>query len=357
MTTERSDAAWEALLAMIRDLGEVVRADARDDRERLEGYRVLARILGLCSELTVDVDPDVPRFFSMSTSVRQVGGPNPEGEYDLCAITPGWAYRIRGRRGTSTYLGFQVMAGTGLSPRRQALYVSDRELVLDDEGQFELLFAPTDPGTGEPWVAVPEDASAIVVRQYLADRAAEQLATYEIERLGPTGPPGPLTDEVLADQLTALAWTAFKLMTLHRTILPELRDRPNRLVTAEAAAIGSENTTPDNLYMLGAFDLQPGEALVLDLEPPDTRYWSVTVENGWHECAEPFRTRSSGTHRSFTRRDDGTVRIVIAGEDPGVPNWLDTGGRRHGFVILRWLDNPEPPAVQVAVTPAATVTA
>ncbi|MGV0616514.1 DUF1214 domain-containing protein, partial [Mycolicibacterium pulveris] len=152
-------------------------------------------------------------------------------------------------------------------------------------------------------------------------------------------------------------WTAFKLMTLHRTVLPELLSEPNKLVTSEAAALGSENTTPDNLYMLGAFDLEAGQALVLDIDPPDTRYWSITLENVWHECLEPFRTRSSGTQASFAPRPDGTVRVVIAAEDPGVPNWLDTGGRARGFIVLRWLDNPDPPDVTVTLTDLAEVTA
>lgn len=116
--TAASDAAWEFLLSTLADLGDLIRADARDERERLEGYRVLARILALCSELAVDVDPEVPRIFSMTTPLRQVGGPNPDGEYDLCALTPGKNYRISGVRGTVTYLGFQVMAGVGLTPRR-----------------------------------------------------------------------------------------------------------------------------------------------------------------------------------------------------------------------------------------------
>ncbi|MGV0800893.1 hypothetical protein ABQF26_28265, partial [Mycolicibacterium elephantis] len=154
MSTERSDAAWDALLGMFRDLHEVVREDARDDRERLEGYRVLARIIALCSELSLDVDPEVPRFFSMTTPLRQVGGPNPEGEYDLCALTPGRSYRVRGRRETVTYLGFQVMAGTGLTPRRQAAYISDADLTVGDDGTFEFVLAPTDPGTGEHWVQI-----------------------------------------------------------------------------------------------------------------------------------------------------------------------------------------------------------
>lgn len=355
--TPRSDAAFDALLGMFRDLGEVVREDARDERERLEGYRVLARVIALCSELSIDVDPEIPRFFPMATPFRQVGGPNPDGEYDLCALTPGRSYQVRGRRATVTYLGFQVMAGTGLTPRRQAAYVSDVDLTIDADGSFEFVLAPTDPGTGEHWVQIPDDASAIVVRQYISDRQVEQIATYEIAQIQPAEPVAVLTDDALADQLSAFMWTAFKLMTLHRTVLPDLLSQPNTLVTSQAAALGSENTTPDNLYMLGAFDLTDGQALQLDIAPPDTRYWSITLESLWHECLEPYRTRSSGTQASFQPRPDGTVRVVIAGHDPGVPNWLDTGRRRRGFVVLRWLDNPDPPRVTASLLNLAEVTA
>ena len=355
--TQLSDAAWDALLGMFKDLGEVVRTDARDDRERLEGYRVLTRVMALCSELSVDLDPEVPRFFPMTTPMRQIAGPNPDGEYDLCALTPGRSYRVRGSRETVTYLGFQVMAGVGLTPRRQATYVSDTDLVLDADGRFTFVLATTDPGTGEHWVQIPEDSSAVVVRQYISDREAETIATYDIEQIEPAGPVAELTDAALADQLSGFMWTAFKLMTLHRTVLPELLTETNKLVTAEAASLGSENTTPDNLYMLGLFDLETDQALVLDIEPPDTRYWSITLESVWHECLEPFRTRSSGTQAAFAPRADGTVRVVIAADGPGVPNWLDTGGRSRGFIVFRWLDNPDAPRVQLTLTPTKEVTA
>lgn len=353
--TSLSDTAWDSLLGMFRDLGEVIREDAANDRERLEGYRVLARVIALCSELTIDVDPDVPRFFPMTTALRQVGGPNPDGEYDLATLTPGRSYRIRGRRGTAAYLGFQVMGGTGLAPRRQVGHVSDRDLRLDPDGNFEFVLAVSDPQTGEHWIPIPPDASAVVVRQYVSDRSVEEVATYTLTQIEPAGPVPEADDVSVADQLTAMTWTVFKLMTLHRTVLPELLLTPNRLITAEAATLGSENTTPDNLYMLGSFDLADDQALVLDVTPPETRYWSVTLENLWHECLEPHRRSSSATRAGLLPRADGTVRIVISGADPGVPNWLDTGRRARGFVILRWLDNPQAPRVDTHVLPLTEV--
>ncbi len=64
-------------------------------------------------------------------------------------------------------------------------------------------------------------------------------------------------------------------------------------------------------------------------------------------------SRAVATARSPTGRcgpdADGRVRIAISAEDLGFGHWLDTGGRHRGFVVLRWLDNPDPPDVTVSV--------
>jgi hypothetical protein len=198
-------------------------------------------------------------------------------------------------------------------------------------------------------VPVPEDASAIVVREYVADRATEQVCQLSIEPLDPVGAPPLPDDGTLAEQLTAMGWTIAKLATLHRTIKPELLDQPNQLLTAEAADLGAADTTPDNLYMIGTFRLADDEALIVDFTPPDTRYWSVTLENIWHECIDHRRRRSSLTSAHAVREVDGSVRVVISATDPSHPNWLDTGGRHRGFVLLRWLDNPAAPVVATTV--------
>jgi hypothetical protein len=352
----KARAAWQFFQQMLADVTKIVTEDAESERELLEGLRVIARVSSLCSQLSVEADPDRPSFFDMCSPTRMIGGPNPDGNYYLAMIRGDRRYRITGTRGTSAYLGFQILAGTGLTPRRMANYVSDADLALQPGGcggEFALVLSaekPAEPAdlAGAQWVKIPGDASSVVVREYIGDPASEQLATMRIEALDP-GPVAPLTDTELADQFTAMAWTLMKLVTLHRTIKPELLNTPNTLLTAEAADLGAADTTPDNLYMMGTFRLDPDQALLLDIEPPATRYWNVTLENIWHECLEPRRRHSSVTNRAVQPDADGRVRIAISAEDFGFGHWLDTGGRRRGFVVVRWLDNPSPPNVSVSV--------
>jgi hypothetical protein len=44
-------------------------------------------------------------------------------------------------------------------------------------------------------------------------------------------------------------------------------------------------------------------------------------------------------------RDDGSFQLMVAHEDPGHPNWIDTAGHHHGTMALRWVRtdaHPEP---------------
>jgi hypothetical protein len=343
--------AWQFVQKMLGDVTQMVIDDARDERELLDGLRVVSRVSALCSELSVEADPDLPWFFDMCSPTRLVGGPNPDGRYLLAMIRGDRRYRVTGTRGSTAYLGMQILAGTGMTPRRMAGYLSDTDLRLD-AGAFAVVLSADEPSPteldGAQWLALPSDAASLVVRDYIGDAATETPATLHIETLGSTAPRPP-SDAEVAEQFTAMAWTLMKLTSLHRTVKPELLDRPNVLLTAEAADLGAADTTPDNLYMIGTFGLADDETLVLEFAPPDTRYWNVTLENIWHECIEPRRRHSSVTDRGVAPDPDGVVRIAIGAKDFGHGHWLDTGGHHRGFVVLRWLDNPAAPDVRVSV--------
>jgi len=357
VNADRNDVApaslesWRFVQQMLADVTKTVIEDATSERELVEGLGVLAKTAALCTEMTVEADPQRPRFFDMCTDNRLIGGPNPDGRYLLAMIRGDRTYRVTGTRGDTAYLGFQILAGTGLTPRRMANYLGDSELNCT-RGTFEFVVSASEPppdvlGSAQ-WLHVPEDASSIVVREYVGDFATELPATMRIDCID-AEPLQAVSDSAMAEAFTAMAWTIVKLTTLHRTVKPEMLTEPNVLTTAQAADLGSADTTPDNLYMIGSFALDPDESLVLEFPPPDTRYWNVTLESVWHECLEPRHRHSSVTNKGVAPGDDGLVRIAIGANDFGHGHWLDTGGRHRGFVVVRWLDKPEAPALRSTV--------
>ena len=125
-------------------------------------------------------------------------------------------------------------------------------------------------------------------------------------------------------------------------------------------AAGTDNTfapvqVPRGLdaarYVFCFYDLAPDEALIIETEVPDARYWSLQLYTlGWFEGPGiGFRTTSIN-HVQAVPSSDGRVRAVLAHRDPGVPNWIDTQERLQALVTLRsfWVSSePEMPSTRV----------
>src|SRR6201988_1248959 len=167
--------AWRFVQQVLADVTQTVIDDAMDERELLEGLRVIAKVTGLCTELAVEADGERPRFLDMCSDARMIGGPNPDGRYLLAMIRGDRTYRVTGTRGSTAYLGFQMLAGTGLTPRRMAGYLSDTDPKLRS-GSFALVLSasapPADILGAAQWIPIPPDASSIVVREYIGDASA-----------------------------------------------------------------------------------------------------------------------------------------------------------------------------------------
>ena len=55
--------------------------------------------------------------------------------------------------------------------------------------------------------------------------------------------------------------------------------------------------------------------------------------------------------------DDGRVRVVVAHEDPGLPNWLETAGHDRGTMCWRWIHAQSHPQPIATVVPLAALRA
>ncbi|MFL2935764.1 MAG: DUF1214 domain-containing protein [Myxococcota bacterium] len=323
---------------MIASTREMVLTDARTQQEANEGMRWMLRALAMSTEVAADTNPRLPHFQRMDTLARKVGGDNPDAEYEFAQIDGRYDYRITGNLGNIRYLGFTINAGQGMTPRRQIGYISDEMLDVDENGNFTFLLSqeqPTEPGQ---WIQIPEDASGILVREYIGDREVETLPTLDIEIMGPAPPFTPPTDEEIAASIIGTTYAFLKLTTLHRYVLPRLLDEQNDFIRATSEELGGAISGADNLYMIGSYQIEDDEALIVKVQPPKSRYWNLTLENRWHEIGDYLHRPTSRTLEDVEYNEDGSVEFVISHRDPGHPNWLDTSGHGFGFMTFRWVD-------------------
>ena len=326
---------FEEALATAR---RMVLNDARTEQEAAEGMRWLLRVIAMSVEVAADANPRMPHFQRMDTLVRKVGGDNPDAEYEFVAIDGQYDYKITGNVGSVRYLGLTFNAGQGNTPRRQFAYLSDKTLNLDEAGNFTLIISQEAPDIPGQWVQTPADASGILVRQYIAQREQEELPSFHIEVLGDVLPFRPVTDQEVADAIIGTSYAFFSLTTLHHRVLPELMEKTNFFIEATSENLGGAISGNDNLYMIGSYQLADDEALLMRVQPPDTRYWNIALESRWHEIADYLHRPTSLTLDEVQYSEDGSVEFVVAHQDPGHPNWLDTSGHNFGFITLRWVE-------------------
>ncbi len=101
---------------------------------------------------------------------------------------------------------------------------------------------------------------------------------------------------------------------------------------------------------MGAFDLTDGEALVIEGRSPDCAFWNLCLWNPFlHTYNYDYeRVTINGTRVAY--QADGSWTIVIAGRDPGHPNWVSTAGHQRGRIWFRWFlptATPEQPTTKV----------
>ena len=126
-------------------------------------------------------------------------------------------------------------------------------------------------------------------------------------------------------------------------------------MNAASGATGGGMST--NLYAGGVFELDPDEAL--DRRESRSRCSRSTSasssRNLWGESIEYANQVEQPERPPDASVDaDGVIRLVIAHEDPGVPNWLDTTGQPEGFMAPRWAYSETPPPESAWPSIAAT---
>jgi hypothetical protein len=327
-----SGRAWSHLLDNLRRASEVVLSGdgRRNATDMAAGFRHLLVLLGtgLDQALRAEADPVLAVRPSGVDAVYKWGMDCPDCIYTGAPLRGGQAYRLWGNRGSARYVGLQSMAGMASSAN-----VLLDELDLGPDGDVELILSE-DPQEGN-WLPTAGNATQLVVRHFFYDWDTEVASSLSIERIGAHKEKAPRTPvdprAAVARQLIALG--DFVVGNLDFFLQFSRPESPNTfLPPLDGTAMGA---AAENRPVIGSWELGPDEALLVEVTPPLGLYWSFSLGNPWWETIDYARHQSSLNGHQAEVDPDGTVRAVIAHQDPGVANWLDTAGHSAGPVILR----------------------
>lgn len=343
-------AAWSQLLSRLDEAARTVESEpaSRNRTDVAAGIRHLLVLLtaGIDEALRFDPDPALRVQRTSTDDIVTWGMECPDCLYTRAALRGGESYRLYGSRGTARYVGLQTMNGITATANELV-----DELETDPDGNFEVvLSASKQPGRARNWMRIEGEHPTLTVRHFFYDWDTEVASSLRIERLGDPArtTPGPVDPHsAVTRQLTSLGdfvadnlafFLQFGSAALPNGFLPPI-DRTDMGAAAE------------NRPVIGRWELRPGEALIVEVEPPQGIYWSFSIGNPWWETIHYGRHQSSLNAHQAARDSDGLVRVVLCDRDPGIANWLDTAGHSNGPIILRCVRTETAPTPTTRVVP------
>jgi len=290
--------------------------------------------------------PTHPYFREFPLPTRKFMGDNPDAIYFETAISPEQRYVLRGNVAGAVYVSITVEAGKhdGAFPSKTGGVINDMQFDVAQDGSFEIRLG------GEPaprnYLALPEDAARLTTRHYYEEEHPAAFVPrhidFQIVALDPQPAPSPPTDTSVAESIRRVS-NFIRGATLEQGV-PGNREQPpfvSRVPNEfpkpiKPGAFGL--AAADAAYSMAPYVIGPDDALVITGRwPGDCRAANVCLWNR-HMQTYDYLNRQVSLNRKQTRLEsDGSFRMVIAHEDPGVPNWLDTEGRPFGLVFWRFM--------------------
>jgi hypothetical protein len=396
--------AWDEMIANLQDARDIIESTDRfapeaTSRVLAEGYRYLAGFIHHGVERGFHSDPEFPAFRNALSIYNKSTIENADAIYFYAEIDGRNRYLIKGKaadfshwRGeprpeqgpyAPQYLIFETANGpmsgdTGnlreLTPGYRTGFgtLDIAKLQIDDDGEFELLLAPEKPeGYSGNFICTRKGpskrdpdgpdryASFISGRQLFYDWENEEAIHLSITNLDREGDhPPALTPESAAERMRKMGsvinghmafWLDFydKVLNVYgnhggpengRYFYPvNGYNKPNM---ASSDTGGGMST---NVYAGGTYDLEEGEALYVEATfTGDPVYVSVHLGNLWGESPDYANHQSSQNLHQMYMGPDGIQRWIVAHEDPGIQNWIDTTGLPRGYLSHRWAYSEAP---------------
>jgi hypothetical protein len=344
-------AAWDEFIAGLQSAVE--RMDelttGLSERERADGFQVLARTLGVQLE-AMEMDRIRPVPIPHNTWQTKFLMDNPDGRYWTFEIDPTQAYLITGNVGGAAYTAVNVyVQRKRWHDTAESASIHDGEMKIGEDGDFSLKLGGDRDGT-QNWLPLADDARTVWLRQFYHDVYADRPSSFQIKNILQPGPPSLIDPSLLAERLAIGGKKLRSTTSAIRHAGANELVQGNYIRTWSEMQSGAVFTSSDIWYQRGGWQLGANEALVLEGVSVPSKFWNIVLYSRFLNSLEHRYRPVSLTNHKIETAASGAYRLVIAHTDPGCANWLDTEGRPAGLFALRWVfPASEPPLPKARV--------
>ena len=347
-----SGQSWDEFCDTLKAAGAALSfpGTPRDAFSQAEGYRYLTRLTRAGLEAFVEyADPNAPVIHRVAHETVKLGSDNPDNYYQTACINGAWNYEITGQRNSVYYLTFGTQIGHygqgGSMPPTGWLDAKDMQ--VNEDGSFRIVLSRQEQDGN--WLPMTEESGTLIIRQTHLDRANEQPADLQIRRIGAEVNPGHVTPALIDDGLKSASTLVAGASILFAKWARDFQKHSNELPMFDQDVSNNAGGDPNITYYHSHWSLGPDEALVIDAIPPVCDHWNFQLNNYWMESLD-YRYYTIHTNKHLaTYADDGSLRIIVAHEDPGLPNWINTVGHANGTMSFRWIFAETTPQPQTRV--------
>ena len=364
--------AWGAFCDQLKAAGDQAfkQANPAQPLLRADAFRFLTQNLGQAFPLALETaDPAFPQIHYFTHPTMKLGGDVSDFTYRQAWISGEHAYRITGRKGTARWFNLTVQGpkplkipGTDFDPLHEPFgdipeaNIFGHQIEADAEGHFELFIGG--PERAKNWLPTTPGSRKLFIREAF-DAWFETPTMLSIERIGMDAPrPMPTPERMIA----AFNWAG-------DFVTGVMRDWPEHSWATSGGVCDPNqiNVFPADKSANDAADAKRGR-MAANMIWRLAQDQALVVEMDWHDGFWPFGMnavfvesmdylyRSTSFSPARTKVDaDGVVRFVIAHDDPGVHNWLDTQGFSEGNLGYRNLMSQNPASFRTRLVKRADV--
>jgi hypothetical protein len=355
------DDAWSEFCDRLKTAGAQAfkNLNATSGVQRADAFRFLTQNLGQAFDLALETrDPQYPVIHAFCNPTRKLGGDCADFTYQQAWIDGKSTYRVVGTRGTARFFNITVQGARPVGPHVlhepfgdvPEANVFGHQLHVEPDGTFELYIGG--PERGPNWLPTTPASRKLFIRQGF-DSWDERPGQLRIERVDMDSPKPVPTAATMVD---AFHW-AGEFVTGLMTSWPEFpftyggvdAQHPNSFPVMDATdADAKRGRTAANMY----WELGLDDALIVEFDAHDG-LWMITNMGAFFTSMDFLYRPVSYTPSRTATDSDGKVRLVLAHDDPGVYNWVDTQGFERGNLTYRHMLEGEPAALSTRLVSRA----